>query len=136
MDIDNNDNAISNILSVLLIVIIVTILASITALYVYSYLQDLNRPYLVEISVNRIDTTTIQILNCGGPDSVNLDSSVPNQYPFIVTIDGHENFYIPPTKLTNDVGSYGNYHAVNGQNVIVTGLFKDGKKQILYQGVV
>ena len=132
MTINHNDEGISAVMGTILMVVIVTVLASITALSMFIYLQNVNNTYLISLTMNQVDLTTIQITNHGGPNINDLDSSVTS--PFIVYVDTVVTAPNPPTQLTASVGSYANYPAHKGQHVEVVGLFQGNKKGIIYDG--
>lgn len=132
MTINNSDEAVSAVIGTILMVVIVTVLASITALSMFIYLQGVNNTYLISLTQDRVDPTTIQITNQGGPNINDLDTSVAS--PFIVYIDTVVTAPNPPTQLTASVGSYANYPAHTGQHIEIVGLFQGNKKGIIYDG--
>jgi hypothetical protein len=130
--LDKDDSAISEIIGVILIVVIITIIASFTALFVFGYLQDVSKPYLIDFTVSRLDPYTIEILNNGGPNLGDLKTS--SSY---LTVEVNDNYAIPISgSLNNTVGSYACYNANTSSQIIIVGVFKDDKNHILYQGRV
>jgi hypothetical protein len=129
-----NDSAVSSIIGVILMVVIVTVLASFTALFVFLYLNTVGQVYLVDLTVKRIDTTTIEISNHGGPNIRDLNTN--STYPFVVYIDGVERSSIPPTQLTDVVGSHALYNANVGQKISIVGNFANNKKQVIFESYV
>ena len=127
------DGAVSHIIGTLLIVIIITILAALTASIVYGFLIDLNKPYIVNFTVHRLNQTTIEILNQGGPNLRDLKFSPPS--PIIITVD---NIDSPPISgnLNENVGSYSDYNANEGAKLKIIGIFTDNKRHILYDGII
>jgi len=125
-DYYKNDSAVSEVIGIILIVVIVTVLASLTALFVYGFLQNVDKPYIVDLTVKRINPNTIEILNNGGPDLADLNPIDG----FTVTINGN-NSTVVSGALTNSVGSSATYTANVGSHIIITGSFKDNKKHLL-----
>jgi|SRR5271157_3700995 len=127
-----NDDAISEVIGVILIIVIVTIIASLTALFVFGYLQDVSKPYLIDFTVKRLDPQTIEILNNGGPNLADLKTSSA----YLTVCINNNNATPTYGTLDNTVGSYAHYNANIGSQVIIIGLFNDDKNHMLYQGIV
>jgi FlaG/FlaF family flagellin (archaellin) len=127
----NNDSAVSDVIGVILLVVIVTILASVVALFVYTYLQSINQPYMVDFTVARLTTQTIEITNNGGPSLGSLNTSASNY--LMVSINGVDTNSTSGI-LNNAVGSSAIYPAGTGSQVVVIGSFIDGSEYKLYDG--
>jgi hypothetical protein len=133
-EFNKNDSAISEIIGVILLVVIVTIIASFVALFVFGYLQDVSKPYIIDFTVQRLNPQTIEIMNNGGPNLADLKTS--STY-LMVEINGVDATSIAGTgTLDNNVGSCAHYNASTGCQVIIIGLFNDDKNHMLYQGSV
>lgn len=125
-----NDDGVSAVIGTIFMVVIVTLLASLTALFVYVYLQSIHPTYVVALTENRVDPATIQITNSGGTNINDLDSSFAS--PFIVYIDNVVTSPDLSTQLSATPGSYAYYPATVGQRIKVVGLFQGDTKQIIF----
>ena len=128
----NNDSAISEVIGVILLVAIVTIIASLTALFVFGFLQGVSKPDIISFTVTRIDPQTIEILNNGGPNLADLKTS--SNY-LTVNINGINSTPINGT-MDNTVGSIAYYHASIGSQVQIIGLFNDDQNHMLLEQTV
>jgi hypothetical protein len=128
-----NNRAVSEVLGVILMVVIVTILASITALFVYVYLQTVSQPYMVEFTPTRLTPQTIEITNNGGPGDASLDTSIPNY--ITVSVNGQNGMPVAGG-LTFSIGSSAVYDANYGAHLTIRGFFKDGHERTLYDGTL
>jgi FlaG/FlaF family flagellin (archaellin) len=129
-----NDSAISEIIGVILLVVIVTIIASLTALFVFGYLQGVSKPYIIDFTVQRLNPETVEIMNNGGPNLADLKTS--SSY-LMVEINGIDATSIAGTgRLDSNVGSCAQYNASTGSQIIIVGLFNDDKNHLLYQGTI
>jgi FlaG/FlaF family flagellin (archaellin) len=127
----NNDKAVSDVIGIILLVVIVTILASVVALFVYTYLQSINQPYMIDFTVARLTPQTIEIMNNGGPSLASLNTSATNY--LIVSINGVDTNSTSGI-LNNAVSSSAIYPASSGSHVVIIGLFVDGSEYKLYDG--
>lgn len=124
-----NNYGVSEVIGIILLVALTVAVSAVTAVFFFGYMQNVNKPYLIEISASRLDPNSIQIMNRGGQDINMLDKSGGN--PFIVTIGGVESHPITGS-FDIDVGSAGKFNCPPGARILITGTFKDNTKHILY----
>lgn len=120
-----NEQAVSPVIGVILMVAITVILAAVIAAFVFGMSDNIQRSYVVAITMSQPNGTHITLTNMGGQDAGSLVS---------VNITGNLNPTIPAPKLAAGVGSTGTYELSTGagqKHIIAVGLFKDGTEQVL-----
>jgi FlaG/FlaF family flagellin (archaellin) len=125
----DKDSAVSAIIGTILMVVLVTILASVTALFVYQYLQSINQPEMISFSVTRLNPQTIEIFNNGGPSLNNLKTNTS----ITVEINGAD-ANSTSGELDSTAGSIAYYTANTSAQVTIIGLFNDDKNHVLFEG--
>ena len=116
----NNEEAVSPVIGVILMVAITVILAAVIAASVFGMVGNMGKTKIVAFAVSHPGPGIIVVTNMGGMDVGTLVSA---------DVTGDVN-----GTVGNTVGSSQSFSTSGGaNNVIVTGTFSDGTKQVLLQ---
>ena len=118
-----NENAVSPVIGVLLMVMITVVLAAVIAAFVFGMSGNIQKSYVVAITLSQPNSTHIALTNMGGQDVGRL-----------VSINVTGDLVPSADKLKAPVGSTQTYELgarVGPKHIIAVGLFKDGTEQVL-----
>ena len=136
-----NDEAVSPVIGVILMVAITVILAAVIAAFVFGMSGNITKTKTVAITVQKVDSGNITVMNQGGQDGSSLTSisvttspyiiltgNCPANAPFVDTATGCRATGTPVAvgTMMRIAGSY----AAKTQ-VIAVGGFNDGSSQVL-----
>jgi flagellin-like protein len=139
-----NDEAVSPVIGVILMVAITVILAAVIAAFVFGMSGNISKTKTVAITVQKIDSTHISVMNNGGQDASSLvainTTTSPNPIvtcldkaavPLVVT-DGTCFLGVVPVGATMRLESAASPADYSGKTgVVVVGAFNDGSNQVL-----
>jgi flagellin-like protein len=143
-----NEEAVSPVIGVILMVAITVILAAVIAAFVFGMAGNIQKTHIVSLTAQRNSSAFVIVTDEGGQDAntlIAMDWQLNGQnvtlaassYSSGVQPDGSPNTgAIPNTGYSSiPVGSYVAIPSTNvgKDNLIVTGIFKDGSTQILTQ---
>jgi flagellin-like protein len=134
-----NDEAVSPVIGVILMVAITVILAAVIAAFVFGMSGNISKTKTVAVTVQKVDSGNISVMNNGGQDAAALMSlnattvpaSIAGTAPSCTTagyckVDGN------PVAVGTTMRLYGGAGAYSGRTqVIVVGNFNDGSNQVL-----
>jgi flagellin-like protein len=131
-----NDEAVSPVIGVILMVAITVILAAVIAAFVFGMSGNISKTKTVAVTVQKIDSGNISIMNNGGQDGSSLTKLNATTVPVstgctgtgvtgttVCTVTGSP---VPVGQTMRIAGPY----SVKTQ-VIVVGTFNDGSSQVL-----
>jgi flagellin-like protein len=137
-----NDEAVSPVIGVILMVAITVILAAVIAAFVFGMSGNISKTKTVAITVQKVDASTISVMNNGGQDATSLTNLSATTVPPMVSCTTPSGTTTTTTcftagnpvtvgttmRLINATGTGG----YNGKTeVIALGTFTDGSKQVL-----
>jgi len=138
-----NDEAVSPVIGVILMVAITVILAAVIAAFVFGMSGNISKTKTVAITVQKINSDVITVMNNGGQDGGALTGLNATTVPALGTCSGSaSNGYCTITGNPVAVGATMrlNSSATNGYStktsVIVVGTFNDGSQQVLLDTTV
>jgi len=136
-----NDEAVSPVIGVILMVAITVILAAVIAAFVFGMSGNISKTKTVAVTVQKIDSNTISVMNNGGQDASSLTNIT------VTTSPAYENCYVGTSTTATNCYAYQvpslavgtvlrivntttNAFNVKTQ-VIAVGTFNDGSTQVL-----
>ena len=136
-----NDEAVSPVIGVILMVAITVILAAVIAAFVFGMSGNISKTKTVALTVQKIDSGTISIVNNGGQDGASLVSINATTNPAMTACNGAAATFCLVTGSPVPVGT--TMRVTNGTtgysaktSVIVVGTFNDGSQQVLLDTTV
>jgi flagellin-like protein len=129
-----NDEAVSPVIGVILMVAITVILAAVIAAFVFGMSGNISKTKTVAVTVQKIDSNNISVMNNGGQDGGALTSINVTTSPAMTACPlGTAATYCVVTGTPVPVGAvlkmYGPYGGKT--QVIAVGTFNDGSQQVL-----
>ena len=124
-----NDEAVSPVIGVILMVAITVILAAVIAAFVFGMSGNITKTKVVAITAQKMNSTTISIMNQGGQDYAALNN-------LSVTTNPAYSSCLPATFITGSPVAVGGVITCTGSyagrtQVIALGVFNDGSSQVL-----
>jgi flagellin-like protein len=131
-----NDEAVSPVIGVILMVAITVILAAVIAAFVFGMSGNISKTKTVAITVQKVDSANISVMNNGGQDATSLISLNATTVPASVagtspqcTTAGYCVVSGTPVAVGTTMRLTGPYSVKT--EVIVVGIFNDGSNQVL-----
>ena len=138
-----NDEAVSPVIGVILMVAITVILAAVIAAFVFGMSGNISKTKTVAVTVQKVDSNNVSIMNNGGQDggaltSLNMTTVPPMTQPCVgspvASASSSAFCYVSGNPVgvgqTLRASTTGNAYAGRTQ-VIVVGGFNDGSQQVL-----
>ena len=134
-----NDEAVSPVIGVILMVAITVILAAVIAAFVFGMSGNISKTKTVAVTVQKVDSNNVSIMNNGGQDggaltSLNVTTTPPSSGCAGIGVSGTTNCYVSgnPVPVGQSVRAYTTGNAFAGRTqVVVVGGFNDGSQQVL-----
>jgi flagellin-like protein len=128
-----NDEAVSPVIGVILMVAITVILAAVIAAFVFGMSGNISKTKVVAVTVQKISSTSISVMNNGGQDAMALTqlnvTTSPNPITSCSASYGSNMCTITPVPVGATMQLNGTYGGKT--QVIAVGLFNDGSNQVL-----
>jgi len=141
-----NDEAVSPVIGVILMVAITVILAAVIAAFVFGMSGNISKTKTVAITVQKLDSGTISIMNNGGQDATSLTKINASTSPAMNGCTDGAGTTIAPVAgvcTLNSVPVGATMRVTNSSAgyaaktlVIVVGTFNDGSNQVLLDTAV
>jgi len=134
-----NDEAVSPVIGVILMVAITVILAAVIAAFVFGMSGNISKTKTVAVTVQKVDSGNISIMNNGGQDAgaltqlntTTVPASTAGTAPSCTTA-GYCVVTGNPVPVGTTMRLYNSANAYSGRTqVIVVGTFNDGSNQVL-----
>ena len=130
-----NDDAVSPVIGVILMVAITVILAAVIAAFVFGMSGNISKTKTVAVTVQKVNSTAISIMNNGGQDGGSLTNMSVTTLPAITGCPSGMGTAPTcsttgtPVPVGTSIMMTGSYSART--QVIVVGSFNDGSQQVL-----